>query len=431
MNIGIDLSPLQSNHRMRGVGAVVINLINNLSDYDKKHHSFIFFMDANDESKKTALDLINLTGINYEVRTKPTNKHRELKLPGKLRILSRLIKKLSTMIRFYVGEKGYDDNGLDVFLLTDQICSMPDLKRSIKKVMVAYDLIPYIVEWDYLRRYSTIRNAGLSRKAALASQLQRSVYISKLRINSKKSDKIFAISDQSRKDFIKYAKVSGDKISTLYLGVNLPSLHSLENTPKIKYVNSSWGYMPREFKFDISTPFILFVGGTDARRKLDDLVTAFNHLRGQGYQLNLVLSGDILQGPNNLPVQSSREALLRSSYKEDIIYLGYTDDAVRNWLYKNALAFIYPSRYEGFGLPVLEAMSYGTPVITYNNTSIVEIAGNSALYASDSMSIKDNVEKMINDANIRKRYSQLGLKQASKYTWKTTTEKLMKELSEP
>ena len=430
MNIGIDLSPLQGTHRMRGIGSVIVNFINNLSDVDKKKHVFIFFMEPVEETQQTALKLLNLEGLNYKIRSKPIIANtKNFRLPGKLRLISKLLKKSNTMFRFWLGETGYDCNDLDAYLLTDQVQSMPRAHRKVKKVMIAYDLIPYVIEWDYLRSYKTIRRLGLSRKVALASELQRYIYITKIRINTRKSHKILAISKQTRQDFIKYAHVSKNKIVTVYLGVNKPEPNVAQRIPNKKFVSTSWGYMPRSFTFDTNTPFLLFVGGTDARRKLNDLVTAFNHLRAQGNKLKLVLSGDILQGPNNLPVEESRKALLESSYADDIIFLGFTDEEVKNWLYKHALAFIYPSRYEGFGLPVLEAMSYGTPVVTYNNSSISEIAGSAAIYASDALSVADAVETLIQSPESAKQRAGFGLAQSSKFTWSQTARNIINEIS--
>src|SRR5680860_37195 len=84
--------------------------------------------------------------------------------------------------------------------------------------------------------------------------------------------------------------------------------------------------------------FLLFVGGVDHRRKLDDVVTAFNHLRAQGEDIKLVLSGDIMLGAEAITTASAREALLKSSYLDDVCFLGFTDDKTRDWLYSAALA---------------------------------------------------------------------------------------------
>jgi glycosyltransferase involved in cell wall biosynthesis len=295
--------------------------------------------------------------------------------------------------------------------------------HGVKKYMIAYDLIPYILEKDYLWSYKTCRHHGAGRVGSLAMGARRKTYIAKIRINSKKSYRLLAISKQTKNDFIKYAGISNRKIELWYLGIN-PTGNQTK-PPSQKYVGTTWGYFARDLNFDTSKPFLLYVGGTDARRKLDDLVTAFNHLRAEGHELQLVFVGDILQGPGNLPVKESRTALLNSSYKDDIIYLGFASEEVKNWLYEHGLAFVYPSKYEGFGLPILEAMINGAPVVTYQNSSITEVAGNAALYAQDALSIKDAIEKLLSDKKLVKRYVKNGKNQASNFTWSSTAENLI------
>lgn len=416
MTIGMDISPLQGPHRMRGIGAVVINFINNISKTDRKQHSFVFYMKPDEETRKDALELLQLSNLKYEVRDKPPIKNPEpVKLPGRLLLLGKLINKIIAIPRFRQGIPGFDSSGIDVYLHTDQMLGMPYMPR-IKKVLVAYDLIPYILEWDYLWSYKTARRYGLGRKGALAAAARRRTYINKVKINVRKSKKVIAISKQTKADFIKYAGAKKTKVEVVYLGVN--RLDSAELIPPTyKYVASSWGYFKKPFKFDTNTPFILYVGGTDHRRKLDHLVAAFNHLRAQGHDLKLILTGDILQGPKNLPVKDSREALLNSSYSKDIIYLGFVDEATKNWLYKHALAFVYPSMYEGFGLPILEAMANGSPVVTYKNSSISEVSGRAIICTEGYIDIIKAIRELLMTKSAREKYKLLGYKQAEKFDW--------------
>lgn len=421
MKIGIDISPIQGPHRMRGVGSVVINFINNIPTTHKQKHQFIFYMEPNEVTRLAAIELLNLSDLQYEVRDKPLIAADDLlTLPGRLRIVSRLTGKLFAFYRFRQGLKGYDASGLDVYIHTDQMQTMP-LMPGVRQIMIAYDIIPYVLEWDYLWTYQTARKNGLSCKAAIATHLHRRTYIAKLRVNAKKSHRILAISKQTKADFINLAKAPASKVVVTYLGVTPTDEALPKREPKTKFAETSWGYQPRSFQFDTQVPFLFYVGGTDPRRKLDDLVTAFNHLRARGHNLKLVLSGDILQGPKNLPVKTTREALLNSSYANDIIYLGFVSDEVRDWLYERALAFVYPSMYEGFGLPILEAMQHGSPVITYSNSSIIEVAGEAALYAHDSVTLVSVLEQLLQDPSLRKKHIKLGESQAERFTWAKTS----------
>lgn len=424
MTIAIDLSPLQGPHRLRGVGSVIINVLSNISMANKKEHRFVFYIEPSSDPENI-LKGIDLSDFNYEFREKPlslSNTPTNSRLPGKFRFIERLINKQLTLYRFLGGLKGYDDNDIDVYLHTDQLQIMPRM-HGVKKYMIAYDLIPYILEKDYLWSYKTSRHHSVGLVGSLATGVRRRTYITKVRINSKKAHKLLAISKQTKNDFVEYAGISDKKIELWYLGVN--STGSQTELPSQKYVGTTWGYFVRDFNFDANKPFLLYVGGTDARRKLDDLVIAFDHLRAEGHELQLIFAGDILQGPGNLPVKESRTALLNSSYKDDIIYLGFANEAVKNWLFEHALAFVYPSKYEGFGLPILDAMIDGTPVVTYQNSSITEVAGKAALYAHDALSIKEAIEKLLSNQELVKQYTKNGKKQASKFTWASTAENLI------
>ena len=426
MKVGIDLSPLQGPHRMRGVGSVIINFLNNIPESQKQKHEFVFFMNSHKENDKT-LKLLDLSNLNYELRDKPMMKSSTIHGSFKgFRILTKLINKPSSLLRFRLGNKGYDYSDLDFYLHTDQLEIMPRMPR-VKKIMIAYDIIPYLLEWDYLWSYKTARHMGFEFKDSVIAQLNRHTYIKKLKINIKKTYRVIAISKQTADDFIKFVKVPEDKVSVIHLGINPPDKSKEPEVPTKRYFSTSWGYFSKLSSFDTSTPFILFIGGTDARRKLDDLVTAFNLLRAQGHKLKLVLSGDILQGPDNLPVKTTREALLNSSYAKDIIYLGFTTEPVKAWLYEHALAFIYPSKYEGFGLPVLEAMSYGTPVICYDTGAIREIAENMPYYSNDAKSMEQSVEKLLNmDIDAINKLHKNYISHSKKFTWAKTSEQILK-----
>ena len=159
------------------------------------------------------------------------------------------------------------------------------------------------------------------------------------------------------------------------------------------------------------------------RRRLDDLVTAFNMLRAKGVQIKLVLSGDSMQGAMNISTEEIQHALKTSSYLEDIIFLGFTDNQTLNWLYTNALAFVFPSKYEGFGLPVLEAMSYGTPVVCYENAGTKEVASDCPIYADGAKGIHDAVSYLLGTS--QKELSIIhknNVKHSEKYSWSKTAQ---------
>ena len=159
MTIGIDISPLQTHHRMRGIGYTVLNLINNLPNEQKQRNNFVFFKYSG--SGSTDLDpltLLNLEGLNYEVRDIKHRKRFSKKLPGKLYLINSALNQLIELRDTYFGDSRLSSiKDIDIFLQTDQSQSLPRSGRT-KKVMILYDLIPYALEWEYLWSYQTARN---------------------------------------------------------------------------------------------------------------------------------------------------------------------------------------------------------------------------------------------------------------------------------
>jgi glycosyltransferase involved in cell wall biosynthesis len=412
---------------MRGIGYTLINLINHLPESARKNHSFVFYtLPSEYVTFKEPLSLLNLEGMNYEVRTMKPRRHFSRPLPGKLNMINSMLNSLVEIKDLCMGDSRISDvSGLDAYLQTDQNQPFPH-KSKLKKILVVYDIIPYVLEWDYLWSYTTARSVhGYSRRASFRRHVRRALYAYKLGLNIRFASTVLAISEVTKRDFDaafpRYAK----KITVTPLGI--PDNNLVETDKRIftKYRKTSWGYVPTPFEFKTGWPFVLFVGGADKRRKLQDLVASFNQLRAQGVKLNLVLAGDSMQGPGHIATEEIQDALQSSSYLEDIIFMGFIDDQTRDWLYQNALAFVFPSRYEGFGLPVLEAMRYGCPVISYRNEATIEVAGAAPIYADNIGELQSAILTLLNDPSKKTEASKKGLLQVKTYNWKNTSEKII------
>jgi glycosyltransferase involved in cell wall biosynthesis len=426
MTIGLDLSVIQTPHRMRGIGSVAINFVRNIPDTAKSTHKFVLYLYEKDRDE--ALSILKLDGLAYEVRTLLEPGSTNLKLPGKLHIINSLVNGSRRLVAVHAGDPRIQDiSGLDAFLQFDPMQPLPR-SRKLKKGLVLYDLIPYVMESDYLWSYKTARKRGCSRKGALLKAARRHQYLARARVVSKKANELFAISQHTKDDYVKYAGLKASKIKVVHLGIDSGSTQKTAGSvPFEHYIGNSWGYFPKKIDLE-DKPFLLFVGGADPRRKLNDLVAAYNNLKAQGHDIRLVLAGDTMKGPYTIPIPPVQKYIAGASYLEDIAFLGFVTDEQREWLYSNALAMVYPSVYEGFGLPVLEAMKYGTPVITYKNSSITEIAGDAALYAEDSGSITDRVLELINDPKLVQRLSKAGRSQAQRFPWHKTVSSVLSQL---
>lgn len=422
MRIALDLSVVQTPHRMRGIGATAINFVNNLSNEAKKDHQFIIFLF--EEKSDEALGLFNLEGVNYEVRFISPHKRVSYPLPGRLKIINGIINNLKKLTVVYTGSKEFDVSNIDSFLQFDQTGPLPST-RKINKARILYDVIPYVLESDYLWTYVTARKHGDSRKSAIRKHLHRVLYKIKTKAAAKQADILISISEHTKADFEKYIGLNPKRIQTVHLGVVQKSKASKEYPEFNEYVENSWGYLPK--KIDLrEKPFLLFVGGADPRRRLNDLMAAFNNLRAEGNDIRLVLAGDTMTGARSIPVTETQKYFINSSYISDVSFLGFIDESQKDWLYQNALAFVYPSIYEGFGLPVLEAMQYGTPVITYSNSSIPEIAGDVALYVNDGyLGIRKKAKQLLDDPSISKDLAKKSKNQAELFSWESTVTKIL------
>ncbi len=427
MRIAFDLSAIQSDHRLRGIGQTVTNIIENIPEEYSKKHTFIFYMGGEDHS---VLEELNLGGIKYETRQINPASALQLRLPGRLGVVVTGINQLISLKDYYFGDSRITNTeDVDVFIQCDQSQPLPK-RHGQKNVYIAYDIIPYILSRDYLWDYKITRTRGYSRRYATRQAIKRWFYIKKLRVSGRKADLVLAISEQTKNDFIKYVHVAENKIETIPLGVPNNTGDLIDTAPQLfKFIKNSWGYKKTPITLTSDDNFLLYVGGADPRRKVEDLVSAYNQLRATGNNLKLVLAGDSMQGPSEIANSSIRRSLESSSYKEDIIFMGFVPQQTREWLYKNALAYVYPSKYEGFGLPVLEAMAHGTPVICYRNSATEEVAGALPIYTEGSVGIKESILKLINTPATKVERDALKEK-AKLYDWLETTTKIMKTLED-
>lgn len=421
MKIGLDITALQTGHRMRGIGYTIINFINNINARENKNNIFFFY--AYKDSEGDPFELLNIANLNHKIIY--IENHGANKNNGA--IGKRLSNMFSTESKILFGDKRiknfYD---IDIFIQPDQNMPLPP-KHKVKSVLFLYDIIPYTMKEDYLWDYKTARINGKSRKGAVRHSILRSQYLRMLKANCKRTDKLIAISQKTKDDFIQYLVVSPKSITVCPLGVDKKVYDKKVDIEIYKQVITGWGY--RKELLDLNNKeYLLFIGGVDPRRKLSELIAAFNNLRARGVNIYLVLAGDSLFGSKDIPNAEINKYLANTSYKDYIYFLGFTSDTQRDWLYANALAFVYPSVYEGFGLPVLESMVQGCPVIAYKNAAVFEVAGDAAIYTKPNnfIGIINAVDSIIKNKNIRNEKIIVGNTKAQEFSWDKTSEEILK-----
>lgn len=234
-------------------------------------------------------------------------------------------------------------------------------------------------------------------------------YTQRVKQSLRWTDLVVTISESSKQDIVDYLNVDPTRIVVTPLASRYDSNHLNYDfiNQEIKSVN-----------YDFSKPYILFVSTIEPRKNVIALISAFNHLK-QKYKIDhqLVLIGQ--KGWRYEPIFVEIE---RSPWSNQIHHLNYLSDEIVALFYSKADVFAYPSHYEGFGLPVLEAMTLGAPVVTSNTSSLPEVAGDAAILVdpNDYSSLADAILRVISDSQVRQTLIQKGKKRAKLYSWQKT-----------
>lgn len=199
-------------------------------------------------------------------------------------------------------------------------------------------------------------------------------------LSVKNAKKILTISNFSRKEIIDYYKLDSDKVVTTYLGFNQVlfnrEVHKQKN--KIDKVKEKYG---------IGSDYLLYLGTIQPRKNLNRLIQAFEILNKKFGHINLVLAGMISEGRGGWMYQEIFQTVEKLGLKKKVIFTGYIENNEMPYLLAGSFGLVLPSLYEGFGLPVVEAMACGTPVVISRNTSLEEIGGRVAIYIDNPYNI--------------------------------------------
>ncbi|PIY94071.1 MAG: hypothetical protein COY68_03560 [Candidatus Levybacteria bacterium CG_4_10_14_0_8_um_filter_35_23] len=244
----------------------------------------------------------------------------------------------------------------------------------------------------------------------------------------KKAKKIITISESSKNDIIKAYNVSDSKLKVIYPGLKFETQNTKSETnSKFKMQNSKL----LKKKFGINGDYILFVGTLQPRKNIVRLVDAFSKLKTENIDLKKDLDL-VVVGKKGWQYEEILAAPEKFGVKESVKFLENISDEDLQSFYKNALCFCLPSLYEGFGLPILEAMQHGCPVVTSNVSSLPEAGGDAALYCNpeDVEDIKNNLESIIQNSELREEMIKKGYEQVKKFSWEKTAHKTLNVLEE-
>ena len=232
------------------------------------------------------------------------------------------------------------------------------------------------------------------------------------------ASKVIAVSENTKRDLARWYHVPVEKIAVIHEGVSDFLLKSEIRAPRAD--DSSGEFLKLK-------PYFLFIGRIEVRKNVARTIEAFDLFKKKhGTNHRLVLAGKPGYGYDRVKLQ-----IQNSKYQNDIAESGYVGEKEKWRLLRNASGFLFPSLYEGFGLPVLEAQSVGVPVLTSKTSSLPEVSGADSAVLVDPLSVEDiarGIEKIALDSDFRSAIIESGLKNMMRFGWETCAKQVAREL---
>jgi glycosyltransferase involved in cell wall biosynthesis len=256
-----------------------------------------------------------------------------------------------------------------------------------------------------------------------ASSLRRNLHFYLTRRVLRKAARVIAVSQFTRNEIEKLLSIPDHRIEVVYNAIDERFLHGHATQADRELIAQ---------RYLVNYPFILYAGAIRPHKNVVRIIEAFSALKNellkepekeqQFLDLKLIIIGDDLSSHPRL-----RRTVVRSGVQNDVRFLGFVPIDVLRIFYDVAKVFVFPSLYEGFGLPPLEAMAHGTPVVTSNTSSLPEVAGNAALLVNPEnvFEIRRGLQRVLLDPVLRARMKQLGYEQAQRFSWTNSVSRIL------
>ncbi len=376
-NKHIAISLLQTSHRNpTGAFIYIQNLLDNLFEIDKNNKYYL---------------LSNLNNNNYFKKRYKKNKNVELKIIdirydfifNPIRACFKLIAKikkdrlLKEKILKKEIQKFVDKKKINTLFFPSTFIYPKNIK-NVKIIITICDLQHEYFPENFSKKHLKYRKENYQ-YAAL------------------NSDYIITISNYTKKTIVEKYKISPNKITTIYLGIS-------KTNPK---------------PIPLPKNFIFYPAAFWPHKNHKILIEALNKLKYKFPDLSLVFTGMIIKEK----VKKEIDDLIKHyGLSKKVLFLGYVSDEKLNYIYQKAKALVFPSSFEGFGLPIIEAFKHKLPVIAANNTSISEIVGNAGLlFKTNNLEILiECIKKVLLNHNLREQLINKGQQKANAFTWKNT-----------
>jgi glycosyltransferase involved in cell wall biosynthesis len=229
---------------------------------------------------------------------------------------------------------------------------------------------------------------------------------------ARRATRVLTVSESSKRDILRFVDVEPAKIDVIY-----------------NAYDERFGVEPREEdvervreRFQLHDPFVLYAGNVKPHKNLERLIDAFQVVRKRGVDnLKLVLIGDDIS-----KYAALRRAVHRHQLHQQVRFLGFVPEETLAVMYRLASVFVFPSLYEGFGLPPLEAMASGTPVVTSNLSSLPEVAGDAAMLVDpyDPDAIAGGIYRVLTDDALRSSMRARGIERARQFSWEQSVRRV-------
>lgn len=393
MNIGIDIRTLMDKN-YSGVSWYTLNLVRAILENDRRNHYKLFYNSFHDLSDR-------IPAFNY-----PNVEIIRLKCPNKL---------LNFCFHFFNWPKIDKRLGVDIFLMPN--VNFISLSKNCRSILTIHDL-------------SFLKNQEFF-------TIKRRLWHWFINIQSltDRFDKIVAVSENTRRDVVELLKINPDKVELVYSGISeefrrlnfeyeVAGIEAMPDLEKKEVMDSDLKVILKvKRRYDLPEKFFLYLGTIEPRKNVAGLIRAYNIFRDYDY-------GDhklIIAGARGWKSKNIFSEWKKSKYQRDIIFLSYIDERDKVFIYNLASIFIFPSFYEGFGFPPLEAIACGTPVITSFNSSLNEIVGEGALLVDPSRPVDIALAmKEIVQGNFYYDVVNTGKKIKEKYNWDNTGREVLK-----
>jgi glycosyltransferase involved in cell wall biosynthesis len=264
--------------------------------------------------------------------------------------------------------------------------------------------------------HDMLEHMSLGRKR---NDLWRSVHFQLTKRVLSGAERIFAVSNFTKTEMEKLFGIPPERIEVVYNAIDERFLHGHASAADRELIAK---------RYQVTYPFLLYAGRVSAHKNVVRMIEAFSALKGELEKegafpaLKLIIIGDDLSGNPDL-----RRTVVRSGVQNDVRFLGFVPIEVLRIFYDSAKIFVFPSLYEGFGLPPLEAMAHGTPVVTSNVSSLPEVVGDAAVLVNPEnvFEIMRALRRVLLDQGLRERMKERSYLQAGKFSWEKSVRRIL------